>query len=261
MLKEKLAAGKTVYGTWVRIPHPSVVEVLAGTGVDFVHIDMEHGPIGVDGLDRLLLAAQASRIPAVVRVPGLDVTRIGGSLDMGAAGVIVPRVDSAHEATLAVRASRFHPRGMRGMAGDCRADGYGSRDFTALATESNREPLLAIQIESREAVEHLEEILDVGKDDIDVIYIGPADLSQSLGVPGRFDNPSLLNTIRHVTERARAKGKAVGIHSPSPELAQEFAQMEIQYITVSIDTAMLAAGAKEWMRKVEGSGIGGTTSY
>ncbi len=255
MLKEKLAAGETVYGTWVRIPHPSVVEVLAGSGFDFLHIDMEHGVIGIAELDHLLLGARASRIPAVVRVPGLDATRIGGALDMGAAGVIVPQVDRPEETRLVVEAAQFHPRGMRGMAGSCRADGYGSRDHDMFAAESNRDTLLAIQVESREAVENLDAILEIAADDLDVIFIGPADLSQSLGAPARFDDSYLQETIRQVTQRVRSRGLAVGIHAPTPELAKRFADMGIQYIAFSMDSALLATGAKTWWKSIQGRDI------
>jgi 4-hydroxy-2-oxoheptanedioate aldolase len=250
MLKERLAAGETVYGTWLRIPHPTVMEVLAKSGFDFIHVDLEHGPIGTESLDHLLLAAKAGGVPAVVRVPGLDATKIGSALDMGAKGVIVPQVNSREEAELAIRASRFYPQGLRGIAGDCRADGFGAGYFTDFAAEANRETLLALQIESKEAVERLDEILEVSRESVDVLFVGPADLSQSLGVPCQFDNPLLLDTICQVTEQIRSFGKAVGIHAPTIELAREFSGMGIQYITTSFDIRFLLAGAKDCIHKL-----------
>ncbi|GGE24467.1 4-hydroxy-2-oxovalerate aldolase [Marinithermofilum abyssi] len=251
MLKQRLAAGETVVGTWLRIPHPTVIEVLAKSGLDFIHVDMEHGPIGIESMDRLLLAAKGSRIPAVVRVPGLDATGIGSALDLGAAGVIVPRINRIEETVQAVRAARYYPCGERGVAGDCRANGYGTEDFAAYAAESNRNTLLALQIESKEAVEQLDGMLEAG-DAVDLFFIGPADLSQSLGIPCRFDHPLLLDTIRQIAGKVRSTGKAVGIHAPTAELAREFFGMGVQYVTVSFDIGFLSTGAKEWMKKLNG---------
>lgn len=243
MLKEKLASGETVFGTWIRIPHPMVVEVIASAGFDFVHLDQEHGPIGTAELDQLLVAAKASRIPAVVRIPGKDGTRIGRSLDMGADGVIIPHVEKGEDVRSVVRAARFHPAGMRGVAGGCRADGYGSLSFADFSKEADRRTLLAVQIESKEAVERLDEILEASGDSVDVYYIGPADLSQSLGVPCQFDHPLLNETIRRIADHLRSSGKTAGIHAPTMDHAMEYAKMGIRYITCSMDVVLLSSNA------------------
>lgn len=249
MLKERLRSGETVLGTWLRIPHPMVMEVVGRSGFDFVHLDMEHGPIGTGELDHLLLAAKAIGIPAVVRVPGQEGTLIGRTLDMGAAGVIVPQVNSGEEAERVIKAGRFYPEGVRGLGGACRADHYGGYSFQEFAASANANTLLAIQIESKEAVDNLDEILEVSKQSIDVFFVGPADLSQSLGVPGQFHAPVLWETIRSVIKRVRAQGKAVGIHAPDVGLIKELTEMGIQYITYSFDIGFLAEGAKEAVRK------------
>ena len=250
MLKETLASKNAVFGTWIRIPHPMVVEAIASAGFDFVHLDQEHGPIGTAELDQLILAAKASGIPAVVRVPGKDGTRIGRALDLGAEGVIIPHVTSGEDVRSIIRAGRFHPSGMRGVAGGCRADGYGTLPFVEVSEAAERRSILAVQIESKEAVERLDEILDASGDSVDVFYIGPADLSQSLGIPCQFDHPLLGETIRQITERLRARGKTVGIHAPTVTHGVEYAKMGIRYITCSMDIVLLASRAEalaaEW---------------
>lgn len=256
MLKETLASKGAVFGTWIRIPHPMAVEAIASAGFDFVHLDQEHGPIGTAELDQLILAAKASGIPAVVRVPGKDGTRIGRALDLGAEGVIIPHVTSGEDVRSIVRAGRFHPAGMRGVAGGCRADGYGTLPFVEVSEAAERRLILAVQIESKEAVERLDEILDASGDSVDVFYIGPADLSQSLGIPCQFDHPLLNETIRRITERLRARGKTVGIHAPTMAHGVEYAKMGIRYITCSMDIVLLASRAEalaaEWREALKG---------
>ncbi|MGZ4032601.1 MAG: HpcH/HpaI aldolase family protein [Tumebacillaceae bacterium] len=244
-MKERLQAGEMLYGTWVRIPHPVVVEVLGRSGLDFLHIDMEHAAIGTGEIDRLLLAAKTTETPAIVRVPGLDEAMIGRALDLGAAGVIVPKINSGDDAKRAIQAARFHPLGLRGLGGACRADGYGSMSFEQFASTANRSTLLALQIETKQAVERIDEILEISGEAVDVFYIGPADLSQSLGVPGQFDDPLLRETIQWVVKRIQKKGKAVGIHVPSLEMVKSFTDLGIRYITCSFDLGLLSTGAKQ----------------
>ncbi|GIM45867.1 2-keto-3-deoxy-L-rhamnonate aldolase [Collibacillus ludicampi] len=244
-IRERLRAGETLYGTWLRIPHPIVMEVLGQSGFDFIHVDMEHGPIGTGELGNLLLAAKAVNTPAIVRLPGKEGSLIGRTLDMGASGVIIPQVNNGEEAAQVIKAARFHPLGKRGMGGACRADGYGKLGFHEFASVSNEQTLLVLQIETKEAVERLDEILDISGDSVDVFYIGPADLSQSLGIPGNFDDSLFQRTLQWVVKRVRSRGKILGIHAASVQAAKEFAALGIQYINCSIDIELLVKGAKE----------------
>ncbi|KEO81996.1 HpcH/HpaI aldolase family protein [Tumebacillus flagellatus] len=250
-LKEQIQAEANVYGTWLRIPHPNLVEILGRSGFDFLHIDMEHGPIGMHELDSMLLAAKATGIPAMVRVPQVEESIIGKALDLGATGVVVPRVNNAHDALEAVNAAFFAPLGQRGLGGACRANDFGKSSFQQFAEEANRQTVLALQIETKEAVERIDEILEVSADATDVYFIGPADLSQSLGVPGQFDNPLLIETIQWVTKRIQKRGKKVGIHLPNPALAPRFAELGIHYFTSSFDLGIVSEGAKLMLQKLK----------
>lgn len=243
-IKQRVQAGEPLYGTWLRMAHPVVVEVLGRSGFDFLHLDMEHGAIGIHELDHLLLATKAVCAPTIVRVPGLSETQIGLALDLGADGVIVPKINNGDDAKRAIQAACFYPLGQRGLGGACRADQFGHfkpQEFTAHANETT---VLALQIESKEAVERIDEILEVSGDAVDVFYIGPVDLSQSLGVPGQFEDPLLRETIQWVVKRIRKRGKIVGIHAPNPASIPEFVEMGISYFTCSMDINLLASGAQ-----------------
>jgi 2-keto-3-deoxy-L-rhamnonate aldolase RhmA len=248
-LKERLRNGEVLFGTWVRIPHPSIIEALGTCDLDFIHIDMEHGPIGTHDVNPLLLAAMAVGIPAMVRVPGVDAAVIGRTLDMGACGVIVPQVNTVEEVKRVIEAARFYPLGHRGLGGACRADGYGKYGMAEFSAMANDHTLLAVQIESKQAVDHLDEILEVSKDAVDLFFIGPADLSQSLGIPGQFTHPLLQETIEKVIRKVCAKGKIAGIHVADPQQAKQYRAMGVRYVSCSFDIGLLIAGAKTLLRE------------
>jgi 2-keto-3-deoxy-L-rhamnonate aldolase RhmA len=252
--KQRLQSDASLYGTWVRIAHPTMVELLGRSGFDFLHIDMEHGPIGNAELDAMLLAAQATGTPALVRVPQLDSSLIGRALDLGAAGVVVPRINDAKDALAAVQAAYFAPVGHRGLGGACRANGYGATSFQEFAAEANGKIVLALQIETKQAVEQIDEILEVSAAATDLYFIGPADLSQSLGVAGQFDHPLLQETIQWVVKRIKKRGKAVGIHLPNPSMVQQYADLGIQYFTSSFDIGIVSDGAKGLLKAMQQPG-------
>jgi 2-keto-3-deoxy-L-rhamnonate aldolase RhmA len=172
---------------------------------------------------------------------------------MGAAGVILPQINDGREAVQVIQAARFYPLGLRGLGGACRADGYGRLGMETLISTANRETLLVLQIETKEAVEHLDEILDLSGDAVDVFYIGPADLSQSLGVPGKFDDSLFQRTLQWVVKRVRSRGKIVGIHAANPQSAQAYAAMGFQYINCAMDITILSQGARELTERLKHS--------
>jgi 4-hydroxy-2-oxoheptanedioate aldolase len=165
-------------GVFLGIPSPMVVEIACAAAPDFVCIDCEHGVIGPETLENMLRAAS---VPALVRVPGAEGPWIGQALDMGAAGVLVPRVSSAAEARAAVAAARFPPEGMRGL-GPGRAAGYG-RSIAAHLSQAREETVVAVQIETVGALDDLAAILAVPG--LDLAFIGPADLGLGLQAAGR----------------------------------------------------------------------------
>ena len=182
-MKAKLRAGEAALGLSVMIPSPQIVEMAGGLGFDWVLIDCEHGTIDPETVETLIMAAEASGVTPIVRPRSRAFQDIVEVMDRGAAGVQVPHVVDARTARDAVAAVKFHPVGRRSLAAGTRASGYGYRGTAAAFIEAaNAETLVCVQIEDAEALDRVDEILAV--DHIDVFFIGPSDLSQSMGYPG-----------------------------------------------------------------------------
>ncbi len=192
-LRQALATRQVLYGTWVQTPSPEVVEILGWSGWDFVILDLEHGPYGPEGLPHLIRAAEASETTPFVRVPLSAPQEVGKALDLGAAGIVVPGVSSAEAGSAAVRLTRFPPRGSRGSSPSTRQLRYSAVPFTSLTATDAPQPLVVLQVEARLATSDLGSILDI--DGLDVVFIGPYDLSTSLGLPGQFDHPKVREAI------------------------------------------------------------------
>lgn len=224
-------------GTFSAIPHPVAIEVAAASGVDFLCIDWEHTQIGRERIEDLIRAADVHRVPAIVRVPGHAPESIASALDAGAAGVLVPRVSTAAQARAAVLATRYPPVGERGVGpGRAAAYGYGIPDYLAKA---NAELLLAIQVETAEGLANIKEIAAV--DGVDVIFIGPGDLSVSIDAMGPAGKERLNAAIETITGVALAAGRAVGIFRPSSDDVDGWSQSGISFILLASDTMFLGA--------------------
>ena len=182
-MKTKFAAGQPAFGLSVMIPSPQIVESAAGMGFDWVLIDCEHGTVGLETMELMIMAAEASGVTPIVRPRTNGAADILQAMDRGALGVQIPHINTAAEARAAVAAVKFHPLGDRGLAAGTRASGYGFRgSMGGFAEEANRRTLVCIQIEDEAALPNVDEILKV--EGVDVFFIGPSDLSQSMGHPG-----------------------------------------------------------------------------
>lgn len=253
-VKHKLEAGRPSLGSWIMIGHQASAEILAGAGFDWIAVDMEHTSIGYETLPVLLAAIRSRGAEAFVRVEANDPAAIKHVLDCGAGGIIVPLVNSAAEADAAVRAARYPPAGFRGVSLG-RASDYGA-NFEDYFHSINDEVLVVAQIEHFGAVEAIEEILAV--EGLDGVFLGPYDLSGSMGIVGQFDHPRMREARRRVLAAGRAAGKAVGIHEISPKAAAVRTLMEEGFtlIACSIDTLFLRDSARAVAREL-GRGIGG----
>ena len=247
-LREALANRRVVYGTWVQTPSPEVVEILGWAGWDFVILDLEHGPYGAEGLPHLIRAAEAAGTAPLVRVPLVAPEQVGKALDLGAAGIVTPGVASAESASEAVRLTRFPPHGSRGSSPSTRQLHYSGKPFTSLTAEDAPRPLIVLQVEARLATSDLGSILDV--EGVDVIFIGPYDLSTSLGLPGQFDHPTVREATSEIVSRAGERGVAVGIWVPDPKAAKFWAGQGVRFITVSNNELMLFGAASSLRRAV-----------
>lgn len=202
--KAALGSGKPLFGLINSVPAPLLVEMLGHAGYDFVVLDLEHVGINPETLENLVRAAECAGVTPLVRVPGTKPELIMRVLDCGAQGVVVPHMADAEGASVAAAASRYHPRGSRGITGG-RTTGFGTlslQDYFALA---NEEILVAVMIEDRRGVANIDAIASVPG--IDLVVEGAIDLSQSYGVPGQAQHPEVQRAISHVAERCMAAGK------------------------------------------------------
>ncbi|MER9303670.1 HpcH/HpaI aldolase/citrate lyase family protein [Mesorhizobium sp. M0293] len=237
--RQKCIGKTSLVGSFVAIPHPVAVEVMAQSGLDFLCIDWEHAQISRDMIETMVRAADVHRVPAMVRVPGHAPEAIQAALDSGAQGMLVPRVSTAAQAEAAVKASRYPPRGERGV-GPGRAAGYGYHIPEYLAGANDR-IVVAIQVETAEGLANIDAIAAV--DGIDVIFVGPGDLSVSIDALGPKGADKLNAAIRTIVGVTIAHDKAAGIFCASPQPVGQWAAIGASFFILASDTMFLGAGA------------------
>lgn len=237
-LRDRLLAGEPVHGTLVALPSPDVVELLAGSGFDWLFLDGEHAPFGPAELAACLRAAGAT--PCLVRVPPNDDAAVGRALDLGAAGVIVPQVHDAAQAARVAALAHYPPAGVRG-AGVARATGYGRTVREALATANGR-VLVVVQAESAAAVANVEAIARAPG--VDAVLVGPNDLAASLGHPGEVAHPEVQAAIGRVVDACRAAGRPVGIFGATAGAVRPWIARGATLVVAGADALLLDAAAR-----------------
>ncbi|MFO0953749.1 MAG: aldolase/citrate lyase family protein [Isosphaeraceae bacterium] len=243
--RKRLLARETLFGTMVTLPEPSVAEVLAGLGFDWLFVDGEHGPIGAREVLGILQAV-GDRVACIVRLPGSEDGPIKQVLDIGAEGIIIPQVNSAEQAASVVRSARYAPAGARGV-GLGRAQGYGQRFQEYLDTANDRVTVI-VQAENAQAVENIEKIVKV--EGIDAILLGPYDLAASLGKMGRIDDPVVTDAIDHITKTCQAAGLPLGYFGLSAGVIRPYIDRGYTLIAGGVDTVFLGAGAKRLLEEM-----------
>ena len=237
--KEGLQQGNALIGTIITIPAPEVGEIFAGAGFDWLFVDLEHSTLSVREAQTILQAA--SPTPCITRVPANDEVWIKKALDIGSAGLVIPMIRSAEDAKKAVRLCKYPPEGARGV-GLARAHGYGAK-FQEYVSAANDELAVIIQIEHIDAVNDIEEIVRI--QGIDGWFIGPYDLSASMGKPGATTAPDVLDAIQKVKETARKANLPLGIFCSTIEAARSYMRDGYAFLVVGIDTALIAQTAKQ----------------
>lgn len=245
--KAKLKAGDTVFGCFVRYPDAGLVEVLGYQPWDFIVFDGEHGTLEPRDCENMVRAAELRGVTPIVRVTTNLPPVILRFMDSGAQGLHVPWVNSAAEAENVVRSVKYYPRGIRGLAG-VRAADYGQTvPFADYVEQANRETLISIHIETAEAVERLPDIVAI--DGIDVIFIGPTDLSQSYGVPGQPQHPSVQAGIQKIIDVVAKTNVALGVMVGSAEAARQWRARGARYITIGFES-LLAPATRAYLQAV-----------
>jgi len=224
-LKERLAKNELTIGSWVTLGHPSIAEIMASAGFDWLVIDAEHSAIDLSDIQMLIQAMDAQNCPAIVRVSSNDADQIKRVMDAGATGIMVPSINSTADAEAAVRHAYYPPKGTRGV-GLARAQGYGA-SFKAYVDWLSTHAIVVVMIEHRDAVENIDQILNVSG--VDAFIIGPYDLSASMGMPGEIDHPKVQEAIAHVCRAGLAQGKPGGIHVVEPDLEALYRHIDSGY--------------------------------
>jgi 4-hydroxy-2-oxoheptanedioate aldolase len=247
--KAKLAAGEPAFGCFVRTPEPQLIEYVGLLGWDFLVFDAEHGPLQPREVEDLCRAIEPRGTTPIVRVTTNDAPTILRFLDTGVHGLHVPWVNSAAEAERAVRAVKYSPRGIRGLAGS-RASEWGLREpIGAYVQRANRETLVVIQVETQDAVDAIDDYLKI--DGVDVLFLGPTDLSQSLGHPGDLEHPDVLATLDRVADAVIGSGVTLGIYAGSVDMTKAWLDRGARYFTTSLEP-FLRDGMRAHLQQVRG---------
>ena len=233
--------GKPVVGTFGAIPHPVAAEVICGSGIDFLCLDWEHAQMSRETIESLVRAADVRGTPTIVRVPGHAPESVAAALDSGASGVLVPRVSTAAQAFAAVEAARFPPLGKRGV-GPGRAAGYGYR-IPDYLERANAELVVAVQIETAEGLANAAAIAAV--EGVDIVFVGPGDLSVSIDALGPNDAERLGHAIETILAAARAGGKVAGLFCGKPADVGRWVAKGATFFILASDTMFLGLGAAE----------------
>jgi len=237
LLKERIQNGDSMLGPFMYLCQPAIMEIAGLAGFDFAIIDTEHGEISSDRAVDMVRAAKLSGISPVVRVYCNQPELIAKALDIGAEGVQIPQVCTKEGAVAAVSAAKFSPLGARGSNPYVRAAKYSAMNKLTYFKNANDAITVIIQVEGKEGVDNLTEILSVPG--IDVLFIGPYDLSASLGVPGQVDHPLLLDEMKKIMALAKQAGVALGIFVDDVQSAVKWKNAGIQYISFSGDVGLL----------------------
>jgi 4-hydroxy-2-oxoheptanedioate aldolase len=250
--REAISQGMVI-GPFSKSLDPAFIEIMGHTGFDFVVLDLEHGPNSVLSLQNLIRAAEVSGLFPIVRVKHNSPSLISEVLDVGAGGIQAPSISSKEEAEEVVHAARFAPLGMRGVCRFVRAASYSSLDRYEYFAQANT-TVVVLQLEGVAAVRNIRQILSVKG--VDIIFVGPYDLSQSLGVPGDVENPRVTEAMKTIVDECLTRDVVVGTFVDTIEGARKWRAAGVRYLCYSVDVGLFTEKCQEttrFLRDKEGS--------
>jgi len=247
-IKQKLARGEVVFGSFLHLPCPDVVEVFGVAGFDLVILDTEHGTMGFERLQDMVRAADVHRMAAIVRIPAGAYQRILSVLEVESSGIVVPHVNDAEAARQVIREAKYYPLGCRGLAATVRAGDYGTADIAEYCRRANEGTLVVVQIENPTAAERSGDIAAV--EGIDMLLVGPRDMSQSVGEPGNVDHPKVIHAMEQVVAAARANRKVASTFAGNLEFARQAITMGFQTIFYACDTILMSHVVRQTIRSL-----------
>ena len=250
-LKDRVRSGQLMLGSFAFLPSPGMVEVLGRSGLDFIIIDQEHSRKSWELVEDMVRAAQLAGIAPLIRVAWNEEKEISHALETGAAGIVLPFVESADDVRRAAAAVRYAPEGTRGTCTQTRAAGYGSRrrGFIEFAGQSNREVLLIGQIESLAGLDQIDQIVGV-EPGLDVVFLGRSDLASELGKPGQTDDPVVEAASQRIIDAARRAGRVCGLAHYDASECRAWAQRGCTFFSLASEVGCLYAKLNEFQRGV-----------
>lgn len=245
-LKEKLLADEACLGIFITIDSTETIEIAGITGYDFVVLDMEHGHVDTKGLLSMFLAAERRNLSAIVRIPEINSSMIVNVLDLGAYGIQAPQVNSTEDAERIVASSKYYPEGSRGM-GSPRAGAYGAINLKKYIEQANANTMTVVQCESKECLTNIEKIAQVPG--IDIIFLGPYDMSQSLGIPGDIKSVQIEDIRHRILEICNKYHKIPGTFASNGKDAKRLKEMGFKYIAMGMDVDHIYSKFNEEMER------------
>lgn len=239
-LRERILNKEVVYGLFYKLNSPDVAEMVGNAGFDFIIVDTEHANFSTYDAANIIRAADSTGMSTVVRVFSAEEEHVLHALDSGADGVQIPSITSVETAKKACAGAKYFPEGTRGLSMTQRAAMYGAwNKQESYYAYSNRNSLVVAHVENKEMADKVEELCDIPQ--IDVLFLGPGDLSQSVGKPGKLDDPEVVAIVEKVFKVALAKGKAVGIYCGNPAAVKKYTAMGATYIAYGSDATALSS--------------------
>jgi 4-hydroxy-2-oxoheptanedioate aldolase len=236
-LKEKLEKNRQTIGTWNIIDSTMVVDVIASSGIDFIVIDAEHGSISYETAQAMITICESYKVSPIMRVGEINESLILRALDIGSHGVQLPNITTAEDAKQFVKFAKYPPIGIRGFSPYTKAGLYDVINGKTMPVIANKNTLLIANVEGKEGIENLQEIVEV--DGIDVIFIGLFDMSKSLGIPGDVQNPIVMEKLDKAIEIIHGNGKKIGSIASNLDMLQLLKEKKIDYLTYSVDTGII----------------------
>lgn len=236
-----------VFGCFCKTTDSSIIEALGFSGMDYSIIDMEHGPATTETLKNHLMATNATDMLGIVRVPSFDSPLIEKALDLGAHGIQVSSIKNEKQAKSVIKRMKFYPKGERGVCRFVRAASYAEMEKAAYFGEANMSQVI-LQLEGAEAISNASEIMKV--EGIDILFIGPYDLSQSLGVPGQITHKLVLEAMEAIVQEAIKYGVVTGVFCDEEKQVKYWKNMGVKYISYSVDIHLLSSHLKNIKSKI-----------
>ncbi|MGI6036861.1 MAG: HpcH/HpaI aldolase family protein [Limnochordia bacterium] len=243
-LKAKLKSGEAVIGTMVsELRTPQVGQIMANAGFDFMYIDMEHSPLNMETVADMILGAKYAGIPTIVRTPGIDRCALARPLDSGADGVLCPQTETREQVENIVAWTKYYPLGQRGMALSRAHSRYRSVKAQEYCPEANDSTVVVIQIESKNAIATLDQLVSV--EGVDAAFIGPADLSQTYGLPGQANDPQIVEDLHKFIKICQDHDVVPGIHVYNPTDLRRWYDAGMRLFAMRNDISMLSGAAAQ----------------